>query len=51
MARNPNRIRTFTAGFAATLMLSVSATALHAETSNAELAKEIAELKAQIHAP
>ena len=50
MARNPNRIRTFTAGFAATLMLSVSATALHAETSNAELAKEIAELKAQIHA-
>ncbi len=31
-------------------MLSVSATALHAETSNAELAKEIAELKAQIHA-
>ena len=50
VARNPNRIRTFTAGFAATLMLSVSATALHAETSNAELAKEIAELKAQIHA-
>ena len=47
---NRNRIRTWSAGFAATLMLTVSASALHAETSNAELAKEIAELKAQIHA-
>ena len=35
-------------GVAATLLLSCSSGALHAE-SNAELAKEIAELKAQIH--
>ena len=35
-------------GVAATLLISVSPAALHAETSNAELAKEIAELKAQI---
>lgn len=45
-----NRIRKYTAGLAATLMLTVSASALHAETSNNELAKEIAELKAQIRA-
>ena len=37
------------AGFAAALLLSCSSVALRAETSNAELAKEIAELKAQIH--
>lgn len=36
-------------GIAATLLISCSPAALHAETSNAELAKEIAELKAQIH--
>ena len=35
-------------GVAAALLLSSSPIALHAETSNAELAKEIAELKAQI---
>ncbi len=35
---------------AATLMLSVSPTALRADTSNAELAREIAELKSQIRA-
>ena len=51
--RNRNRIRTssagsWSAGLAATLMLTVSASALHAETSNSELAREIAELKAQI---
>lgn len=47
---NRNRIRTWSASLAATLMVTVSASALHAETSNAELAKEIAELKAQIRA-
>ena len=46
--RNTNRIRTFSAGLVATLLLTVSSTALRADTSNAELAKEIAELKAQI---
>ena len=35
-------------GLAATLLLSCSPVALHAETSNEELAKQIAELKAQI---
>ncbi len=50
VTRNRNRIRTWSAGFAATLLVTVSASALHAETSNAELAKEIAELKAQIRA-
>ena len=45
-----NRFRKYTAGFAATLLLTVSASALHAETSNNELAKEIAELKSQIRA-
>ncbi len=35
-------------GIAASLLLTASPLALHAETSNAELAKEIAELKAQI---
>ena len=48
--RKPNRIRTWSAGLAATLLLTVSSTALHADTSNAELAREIAELKAQIRA-
>ena len=48
VTRNRNKFRTWSAGFAATLMLTVSASALHAETSNTELAKEIAELKAQI---
>ncbi len=38
------------AGIAATLLLSVSPTALRADTSNAELAREIAELKSQIRA-
>ena len=40
--------RTLSVGFAAALLLSCSPIALHAETSNNELAKEIAELKAQI---
>ena len=48
--RKSNRIRTWSAGLAATLLLTVSSTALHADTSNAELAREIAELKAQIRA-
>ena len=43
-----NRFRKCTAGLAATLLMTVSASALHAETSNNELAREIAELKAQI---
>ena len=38
------------AGLAASLLLAVSPTALYADTSNAELAREIAELKAQIRA-
>ena len=42
------RTRTLGVGFAAALLLSCSPIALHAETSNNELAKEIAELKAQI---
>ena len=46
--RKSNRIRTFSAGLTATLLLTVSSTALRADTSNAELAREIAELKAQI---
>lgn len=50
VASNTNRVRTCTAGLLATLLLTVSASALHADTSNAELAKEIAELKAQIRA-
>jgi hypothetical protein len=37
-------------GLTAALLVGCSPIALHAETSNAELAKEIAELKAQIHA-
>ena len=41
--------RRWQVGIAASLMLTASPLALHAETSNAELAKEIAELKAQIH--
>ncbi len=40
--------RLWQVGFAASLMLTASPLALHAEISNAELAKEIAELKAQI---
>ena len=40
--------RPWRVGLAALLLLSCSPVALHAETSNAELAKEIAELKAQI---
>ena len=40
--------RPICAGIAAALLLSCSAGALRADTSNAELAKEIAELKAQI---
>lgn len=48
--RKTNRIRTWSAGLAATLLLTVSSTALHADTSNAELAREIAELKSQIRA-
>ncbi len=40
--------RTCRVGLAAALLLGCSPLALHAETSNAELAKEIAELKAQI---
>ena len=40
--------RTFRVGLAAALLLGCSPLALHAETSNAELAKQIAELKAQI---
>ena len=43
-----NKVRRLGVGLAATLLLSASPAALHAETSNAELAKEIAELKAQI---
>ena len=43
-----NAGRTFRVGLAAALLLGCSPLALHAETSNAELAKEIAELKAQI---
>ena len=39
-----------TVGLAAVLLLGCSPLALHAETSNTELAKEIAELKAQIKA-
>lgn len=42
--------RPWQVGLAASLMLTVSPVALHAEVSNAELAKEIAELKAQIRA-
>ena len=40
--------RRWQVGVAASLMLTASPLALHAEVSNAELAKEIAELKAQI---
>ncbi len=42
--------RSFRVGLAAALLLGCSPLALHAETSNNELAKEIAELKAQIKA-
>ena len=42
--------RRWQVGIAASLMLTASPLALHAETSNAELAREISELKAQIHA-
>ena len=42
--------RTFRVGLAAALLLGCSPLALHAETSNTELAREIAELKAQIKA-
>ena len=42
--------RAFHVGLAAALLLGCSPLALHAETSNTELAKEIAELKAQIKA-
>ncbi len=42
--------RSFRFGLAAALLLGCSPLALHAETSNNELAKEIAELKAQIKA-
>ena len=42
--------RGWQAGVVATLMLAASPAALHAEVSNAELAKEIAELKAQLRA-
>ncbi len=47
---NPRRLsrRLGYAGLAASLLLAVSPTALRADTSNAELAREIAELKAQI---
>ena len=41
-------LRPLHVGIAAALLLSCSPLALHAETSNNELAKEIAELKAQI---
>ena len=41
---------TFRVGLAAALLLGCSPLALHAETSNNELAREIAELKAQIKA-
>ena len=43
-----NAVRPLYAGIAAALLLSCSPAALRADTSNAELAKEIAELKAQI---
>ncbi len=41
-------LRPLHVGIAAALLLSCSSIALHAETSNGELAREIAELKAQI---
>ncbi len=47
-AASRNVARGWQVGLAATLMLAASPAALHAEVSNAELAKEIAELKAQI---
>ena len=47
-AASKSSSRTWQVGIAAMLMLTASPLALHAETSNAELAKEIAELKAQI---
>ena len=40
--------RAWQVGLAASLLLTASPLALHAETSNAELAREIAELKAQL---
>ena len=45
---NKSTGRRWHAGLAAILLVSCSPAALHAETSNAELAKEIAELKSQI---